>query len=377
MGSTLVYGASDKPPRSRRVRFVRPVEVRAGEGQTRRMVSSNLSEGGMFLRTPEILPQGTALEIALEAQGRSLRFAAAEVVFALRPEIAEKLGCLPGVGVRFTDLQQNSKALVDHLMSVCPPAPSESSIRIPRQQLERLSEDPFDVPLPKPEGVPNHVRRHALIMLGVIAVGMVALIGIQQYRNREELAASARLPPPAKSVQQGAEGQIAAPASGAVAAQGKEPASATQAKVIGAPSVQTKESSSAEQTHSAPLGSSSAQTEPGAPQAGDAAVLRPTDGVVSGVRLTEDGDRVNIHLEMRGPGELNWVSMLRQTPRLAIDIKGTPPSRAIVLPLSGRASQVQIRPTPAGLRLLLTLKKPPAKILREGTDVILVYGKRP
>jgi hypothetical protein len=67
----------------------------------------NLSLGGMFVASETALPPGTAVALALEASGKQLEFAEAEVVWQAPS----------GFGVRFTKLRPRARALVEHLVA--------------------------------------------------------------------------------------------------------------------------------------------------------------------------------------------------------------------------------------------------------------------
>ena len=87
---------------SPRVQFVRPVHVRQLEEKSpaKRLFASNLSVGGMFIRTPRPLALGTRLAVLFEANGRILPFGEAEVCFQLPVQDANSKKRLPGCGVR-------------------------------------------------------------------------------------------------------------------------------------------------------------------------------------------------------------------------------------------------------------------------------------
>jgi Tfp pilus assembly protein PilZ len=104
---------------SRRISFPRPVHVLslAGRATPKRLFSSNLSLGGMFVRTPAPLSKGERVRLSLEAKGRVLPFAEGEVTFTLPPSEAWGKGRLPGFGVRFTRLPGRSRALIEYLVN--------------------------------------------------------------------------------------------------------------------------------------------------------------------------------------------------------------------------------------------------------------------
>ncbi|MBL8914222.1 MAG: histone H1-like repetitive region-containing protein [Archangium sp.] len=104
--------------RSSRVRFKHPVRVVTLDGQPRviRTLTANVSHKGMFVRMPEPLPMGTRVALSLEAGGRALALAQAEVVWA-RAQESHLPGRFAGCGVKFTGfLHPRAEDLVDYLV---------------------------------------------------------------------------------------------------------------------------------------------------------------------------------------------------------------------------------------------------------------------
>jgi hypothetical protein len=104
--------------RESRVRFQHPIRVVTLEGQPRviRTLTSNVSRDGLFLRMPEPLPPGMKVALSLEAGGRALALAQAEVMWNGRDEneITERF---PGCGVRFTEfMHPRAEELVRYLV---------------------------------------------------------------------------------------------------------------------------------------------------------------------------------------------------------------------------------------------------------------------
>ncbi|MDP1829688.1 MAG: PilZ domain-containing protein [Archangium sp.] len=101
-----------------RVRFKHPIRVVTLEGQPRviRTLTANVSRKGLFLRMPEPLPMGTKVALSLEAGGRALALAQAEVVWGREHE-SQLPGRFPGCGVRFTEfMHPRAEELVDYLV---------------------------------------------------------------------------------------------------------------------------------------------------------------------------------------------------------------------------------------------------------------------
>ncbi|MFT3707522.1 MAG: PilZ domain-containing protein [Archangium sp.] len=108
----------EQQKRASRVRFKHPVRVVTLDGQPRviRTLAANVSHKGMFVRMPEPLPMGTRVALSLEAGGRALALAQAEVVWA-RAHESQLPGRFAGCGVRFTDfLHPRAQDLVGYLV---------------------------------------------------------------------------------------------------------------------------------------------------------------------------------------------------------------------------------------------------------------------
>ncbi len=112
------------PHRSHRVRFkraIRVVPLVEGPPRAFRVLSGNLSKQGMFLSMPEPFNEGTRVALSLEAGGRVLPFAQAEVVWRNLSDAvhsAEPKGPgATGFGVKFTSfLHPRAHDLVSYLV---------------------------------------------------------------------------------------------------------------------------------------------------------------------------------------------------------------------------------------------------------------------
>ena len=108
----------ERQKRMSRVRFKHPIRVVTLEGQPRviRTLTANVSRKGLFLRMPEPLPLGTKVALSLEAGGRALALAQAEVVWG-RVQPSQMPGRFPGCGVRFTEfMHPRAEELVHYLV---------------------------------------------------------------------------------------------------------------------------------------------------------------------------------------------------------------------------------------------------------------------
>jgi PilZ domain/AMIN domain len=92
-----------RPPR---VPFKRPLAVIVG-GDRYEVEATNLSRGGLYVKSDGAPPRGTAVSLELGAAGRWLGFAEGEVVWCKRR----------GFAVRFTEIRPNAQALVEHLVA--------------------------------------------------------------------------------------------------------------------------------------------------------------------------------------------------------------------------------------------------------------------
>jgi hypothetical protein len=108
----------EQTQREARVRFQHPIRVVTLEGQPRviRTLTSNVSRDGLFVRMPEPLPPGMKVALSLEAGGRALALAQAEVRWN-GPDADEVTERFPGCGVRFTEfMHPRAEELVQYLV---------------------------------------------------------------------------------------------------------------------------------------------------------------------------------------------------------------------------------------------------------------------
>jgi uncharacterized protein (TIGR02266 family) len=78
----------------------------------------NLSAGGLFLRTEQHLPRGTALRIELvKAGGRKPIELSGLVAGVISPEEAATARFMPGLGVQFTDIESDEADRLEELLT--------------------------------------------------------------------------------------------------------------------------------------------------------------------------------------------------------------------------------------------------------------------
>ncbi len=373
MGGTLVYGGSTTlRPRGKRVRFVRPVHVRQQAGEAQRLMCSNLSDGGMFIRTPVPPQEGTPVDLSLEARGRTLPFARGEVVFCLPEDQARVMGCLPGFGLRFTSLEGRARALVERLVEICPPSPSEAAVPFPNRELMRPQVDPFGgTPHPaEPEPAPVKLSRFAFRPR--LTVGAAAVLAIAGYllwpsggappQERSARVATPQPPPP-----------LAEPA--AAASPPVAPAPPPRSPVTVAMAV-----ASTPEPFVGPLAiaASGPATNVKAP-AGPPALLElaPENGALAKVRVFSEGNRLIIELARREHAEISNAASLRSPPGVVVDVDGEAPAAATKHAGAGAIKHVRFLPREGGgTRMVLSLDRAPFWVRREGDTVTLFYPDR-
>ncbi len=72
--------------------------------------SANISKGGIFVRTSSPLPLGTKVRLTLELPGTKQSVPVlGQVAFLLTPELAARQGKVPGIGVRFTEMETDAQ----------------------------------------------------------------------------------------------------------------------------------------------------------------------------------------------------------------------------------------------------------------------------
>ena len=83
-----------------------------------RLFERELTKGGIFLKSPHIKPIGTAVEVHFLPKGAKLGLQlVGQVIHVVGAEDAELLDTSPGMGVRFFDLDDEKRALIDAYIS--------------------------------------------------------------------------------------------------------------------------------------------------------------------------------------------------------------------------------------------------------------------
>ncbi len=98
-----------------------------------RLYERELTKGGIFLKSPQLKPIGTDVEVHLLPVGTSegLRLVG-QIIHVVSVEDAELLGSAPGMGVRFFDLDDEKRQLIDAYVS----GAADDFVAAPEPELE-------------------------------------------------------------------------------------------------------------------------------------------------------------------------------------------------------------------------------------------------
>jgi hypothetical protein len=88
----------------------------------------------MFIHTAEPFVTGTRLWLSIEVRGEALPFGEVEVVWHRHGRDAFMRGGSPGFGVRFADIPERARALVEHLLFICAPRRPVPAAAAPRKE---------------------------------------------------------------------------------------------------------------------------------------------------------------------------------------------------------------------------------------------------
>jgi len=408
-------------PRRPRVPFVRPVHVSQHDGSGARwLLASNISEGGLFVRTPQPPAVGTRLRVDLEARGQSLRFAEAEVVWSRPVDVTRLSQALPGFGVRFLPLGEESGSLVRHLVDVggtgrgqaktVPFSSPEAFSRPSREPLHAPAAAMVDallptdraptgewstLPPPNPQTEPRVVvnMEDPLIALGdeeplldrgsvaanpaelpseplrrkrarggdwiagLVLVAAASVGGLCAWRGLAEPAPAASAP---ETVTVFTAQPPAAPASASTETASPEgPGELTAAVVEAAPPVKPTP---------AP-----APAVPPAPVAAPAraSVLSLPSGAAKSISLSATQGALRVEPVLLAGATIDRAFALSSPPRLVIDLNGPAPKGAPRVEGQSGVTAVRLGARSGGTRLVLDLTRAAGKVSRAG-DAILV-----
>ena len=117
-GSPVDRRAEPRLPVALRVRLAARNEAELAEHRV-----LNLSRGGLFIRTDNPKPIGTVVRLVLElADGSVAIRAVGEVRYVALPQSHDP-SVIPGMGVRFLELDPRSRELLDRLCAAPAPPP--------------------------------------------------------------------------------------------------------------------------------------------------------------------------------------------------------------------------------------------------------------
>jgi uncharacterized protein (TIGR02266 family) len=128
----------------------------------------NLSAGGLFLRTDQLFPRGTRVEVDLVRPGarRALRVAG-RVVGTITPEEAVAQRFIPGLGVEFAELADDEAERLEALLGALGVRPDEAKVQRAQPMrtqtpisspalIQRIYTPPPDLaPVPHPSRTPS------------------------------------------------------------------------------------------------------------------------------------------------------------------------------------------------------------------------------
>jgi hypothetical protein len=293
---------TDRDPR---VRFKHPVRVVPIGGPPRayRVLASNISKDGMFLRMPTPFDTGTKVALSLEAGGRVLPFAQGEVVWRDLEE-TKAPGRGAGFGVRFTGfLHPRAHELVSYLVA----------------NLETGK------PLSAPEPVSAWRKRMVWLAVGLGAVILGAAITNGLLRMYQVEKAAVAVVVPAAIV----EAKVEAPK---VAEPDPELVPIVKAKV-----------------------------EVAVPKPAEVQSLTIPSGAVRSISASMDGNQLAITLTLSSGAAITKAFTLSKPDRLALDIRGPAPKKSHTVSGSGVIQKVRVGKLARGTRIVLDLSRPPGK----------------
>lgn len=356
------------------MRFKRPVRVvplEEGPPRAFRVIAGNLSRRGMFLQMPQPFAEGTQLALSLEAGGRVLPFAQAEVVW-------REYGQAPitsGAGVRFTSfLHPRAHELVQYLV----------------EHLDR------GLPLPSPK--PRRFKRLMLGLMFVVAlvVGgslMAAVLKLVRQASEPELVVP---PPEARPVaaelapaQVGDEVPAAPPQPPPPSlveakAPATEPPSTVAEPTVAAAAPappeappRSAEGSSPVPASAPPAAQMAEPTSAPKPAVADAqgSLSLPKSGV-SAVRWSRRAGVLTLELATKPGAVVGNVFLLRGPSRLVIDLTGPAPAKSHLVPVQAvpHVKGMRLgRQAKSGTRLVVDLDQTPAKVEHVGSQVRLHF----
>lgn len=102
-----------------RVPFRKKVRVRH-DGRNHELLSDNISEGGMYIRTDDPFPAGSRIEIALPLEGESLIHVTGVVLYKKEP-LGKASKLPPGMAVEFKQVAEKDIRILREYIRKIPP----------------------------------------------------------------------------------------------------------------------------------------------------------------------------------------------------------------------------------------------------------------
>jgi hypothetical protein len=285
-------------PRGPRVPFVRPVRITTQGGDAElRLCTANLSPGGLFVTAKLPLPKGTKVAVALEAGGRVLHWADAEVRWERADQVSEE-GASGGFGLRFTEIRPRAAALVEHLIARGGTSPLQATT--PAAKVLKV------------QAFSKRRRRTALVM-ALLGGAASALLLFSLGAKRHKPTAVVELPPP----------NLPAVASPEAA---PKPESVNSAMEVVATT----------------------------PLAVEYEIAIPT-GAVRALHLSVSGDQVTVDPALRPNTVLKHIFTLPHPARLVIDVAGREPRYSWQLEGHAAVKSVRVDARNRGTRVVVDL----------------------
>ncbi|MDP3155484.1 MAG: PilZ domain-containing protein [Archangium sp.] len=380
----------ERQQRESRVRFEHPIRVVTLERQPRviRTVTSNVSRDGLFVRMPEPLPTGTKVALSLEAGGRALALAQAEVVWtgADTTEVTERF---PGCGVKFTEfMHPRAEELVRYLVHNLDQG-KPLALAPPEKRWMKW--------LPLAAGV-------ALVACAALAV-FVFWGGAEPELEEEVPALELVAAPPIVHVSPSPlreEGRGEGPAA-PVAAKEVEAAPVAATEVEATPVIAKEAAPSpvipsevegsvpprAEGAPSIALGANGAMA-PSTPLAATAAPSKPApqrankpdqqgrvklpSGAATSLTWTIAGTELRLTPELTSAAKLTRAFLLTGPPRAVFDLSGPSPEKSHTVPSAPPyATAVRLGKQPTGTRIVIDLDSAPRRATQDGSTLILEF----
>ncbi len=316
--------------RDPRVRFKHPVRVVPIGGPPRayRVLATNISHDGMFLRMTSPFDTGTKVALSLEAGGRILPFAQGEVVWRDLEE-SKPPGRGAGFAVRFTGfLHPRANELVAYLVA----------------NLETGK------PLRVPEPARARRRRKVWMLAGlaVLVVGAVVATALSPGPTVAEPTHSDGMNEVRTAI---VEPKIEPrPVAAKREAPASEPAAAV--KAIAPDSVEAFK-----------------PVEKVKPEVQTLAI--PSGGVRM-INATVEGNQLALTLTLAQGGLITKAFTLGRPDRLAIDVRGTAPKKSHTVSGTGVIQKVRVGKVGRGTRIVIDLRDTPGKpVVKSGTTVLV------